>query len=338
MKENRLSFWDNLKGILIFLVVLGHYLAAGAVYSGKIGGLWAIPQTVVAVIYMFHMPLFMFVSGYFSKNTKRAGETAGQLLLPYLLFNLLCILLDWALLEGSFRNPVFYPLSHMWYLAALFFCRVSAQYWVKLKHSWLWALGLSFLCSLLQPGKDLMLLRNFLTFLPFFLLGLEMKPETVGKLRGLPKWLCVGVLLTVFGAAVCAVTFFGVTAEQLCFLVDIIPVGHGMIRSLVILMLRYLLAAVLSVCLLALTPEKEKRLTKLGHSTMPVYLLHNLPGLRNLLYLLDPFKSIPLLCMIWWLVWSGVATVLFASGPVSKDFNRLMAFVRRLIPLKQNND
>lgn len=338
MKEKRLSFWDNLKGILIFLVVLGHYLAAGAVYSGKSGGLWVIPQTVVALIYMFHMPLFLFVSGYFSKNTKRAGETAGQLLVPYLLFNFLCIVLDWAFLEGAFRNPVFYPLSHMWYLAALFLCRMSAQYWVKLRHSWFWALGLSFLCSLLQPGKDLMLLRNVLTFLPFFLLGLEIKPETVEKLRRLPQGLCVGIFLGVFGASVCAVKFFGVTAEQLCFLTDIIPLGPGMLRAAGIMILRYLLAAVLGICLLVLTPEREGRLAKLGRNTMPVYLLHNLPGLRNLLYMLDPFKSLPLVCMLWWLLWSGTATAVLGSGPVNKAYNRMMDLVNRRIPLKQKND
>lgn len=326
MKEARSSFWDNLKGILIFLVVLGHYLAAGAVYSGKSGGLWGIPQAVVAVIYMVHMPLFLFVSGYFSQNTDRAEATAvRQLLVPYLLCNLLCIVLDWALLDGTFRNPVFYPVSHMWYLGVLFLCRISAKYWIRLRWSWLWALGLSLLSSVLQPGKDFLLLGKLLTFLPFFLLGLQTNPETVEQLRRIPKWLCGGVLLAVFGASLAAIAVFGVDPEKLCFLTDTCPPGPGMLRGLGILLLRYLLAAVLGICLLALTPEKGGRLTVIGRNTMPVYLVHNLPGLRNGLYLLDPLKALPLGCMLWWVMWSLGATMLLGSRRAGAAYQRLMS-------------
>lgn len=55
MSTNRSSYWDTVKAVLIFLVVLGH--------TGT-----ALGDRVLSVIYAFHMPLFVFVSGYFSKK------------------------------------------------------------------------------------------------------------------------------------------------------------------------------------------------------------------------------------------------------------------------------
>ena len=48
--KTRDPFWDTLKAMLIVLVVLGH---TGTAMGGR--GL--------SVIYAFHMPLFIFISG-----------------------------------------------------------------------------------------------------------------------------------------------------------------------------------------------------------------------------------------------------------------------------------
>ncbi|MCM1447377.1 MAG: acyltransferase family protein [Bacteroides sp.] len=53
MAKQRNPFWDTLKAILIVLVVLGHTGMA-------MGEKW------LSVIYAFHMPLLIFISGYFS--------------------------------------------------------------------------------------------------------------------------------------------------------------------------------------------------------------------------------------------------------------------------------
>ena len=63
----RIALWDNLKLFLIFLVVLGH-LTLQYFYSSQMF------CTVTMVIYTFHMPAFVFVSGLFSKKAIN-GET-----------------------------------------------------------------------------------------------------------------------------------------------------------------------------------------------------------------------------------------------------------------------
>ena len=76
MEEKKRSFlWDNAKGLLIFLVVFGHFL------YGNTGG--AAATLVVTIIYSFHMPAFAFISGFFTKekNDFRKYITA------YVIFN-----------------------------------------------------------------------------------------------------------------------------------------------------------------------------------------------------------------------------------------------------------
>ena len=66
MTKERDYFFDNLKAVLIFLVVLGHFLLP--IHGDN-------PLVVVKrLIYIFHMPLFVFVSGYFAKKIYKNGQ------------------------------------------------------------------------------------------------------------------------------------------------------------------------------------------------------------------------------------------------------------------------
>ena len=64
--KERSFYWDNIKGFLILLVVFAHILYQFQSMSGGI-------KATVDYIYMFHMPAFVFVSGYFGKD-ERAGS------------------------------------------------------------------------------------------------------------------------------------------------------------------------------------------------------------------------------------------------------------------------
>ena len=63
MGRERDYYFDNLKFILIFLVVFGHLV--GITYKET-----QIEKSIYFFIYLFHMPAFIIVSGYFSKNIK----------------------------------------------------------------------------------------------------------------------------------------------------------------------------------------------------------------------------------------------------------------------------
>ncbi|MEZ4805839.1 MAG: acyltransferase family protein, partial [Bacteroidia bacterium] len=59
-QTTREPFYDNLKCFLIVLMVLGHFTFENRAFP--------IMKGLSNVIYSFHMPLFIFISGYFSKK------------------------------------------------------------------------------------------------------------------------------------------------------------------------------------------------------------------------------------------------------------------------------
>ena len=58
---NKRHFIDNIKVVLIFLVVFGHLIERYIDTSDTL-------MAIYMFIYIFHMPLFIYISGYLSKN------------------------------------------------------------------------------------------------------------------------------------------------------------------------------------------------------------------------------------------------------------------------------
>jgi len=83
--ETDRKYINSLKGFLILCVVIGHF---GQTIANNLPERYAfIGQGLVLFIYIFHMPLFLFVSGYLSQNAeKRRAKAVSDLLVPYLLF------------------------------------------------------------------------------------------------------------------------------------------------------------------------------------------------------------------------------------------------------------
>jgi len=63
MKENqqRVRYIDQLKGVAILIVVIGHFIQYNTVEGNR--------NILFGIIYSFHMPLFMFISGYVAYKT-----------------------------------------------------------------------------------------------------------------------------------------------------------------------------------------------------------------------------------------------------------------------------
>ena len=75
-------FFDNAKFVLITLVVIGHAYTSLRHESEFI-------KSAYFLIYSFHMPLFILISGYFTKNFNKPEyfrKTISSALIPYLIF------------------------------------------------------------------------------------------------------------------------------------------------------------------------------------------------------------------------------------------------------------
>lgn len=120
---NRLEHIDILKGLAIFLMVMGHILSWSALESGgeRTIDSWFIRE----VIYSFHMPLFMFMSGYVIDlkgkdwNIQICLDTIksrfGSLIIPCISWKVVAIIT--TIIVGS---TVVLTWDCPWFLRALF--------------------------------------------------------------------------------------------------------------------------------------------------------------------------------------------------------------------------
>ena len=73
----RLYKYDNLKAILMYLVILGHMVR-------PLGGLGALGRFLYVIIYLFHMPAFIYVLGRFmTPSVKRIKHFAALYVVVY---------------------------------------------------------------------------------------------------------------------------------------------------------------------------------------------------------------------------------------------------------------
>lgn len=165
---------DSLKGFLIILVIVGHVIT-------MLDNSNVLNHALMGLIYIFHMPLFILVSGYLTKSpdsqdAKTMWRGVLRILVPLLIFHLLYCASN-AHLYGSNYLTVLksFPNSILWYLMSLIFWRIMLYYTPKalLKRPALYlsiALVVSVLCGLTYLGRPFSIQRT-LNFYVFFLMG-----------------------------------------------------------------------------------------------------------------------------------------------------------------------
>lgn len=102
----------NLKVFLLFCVVLGHALERDIGYDIAAANLYR-------VLYLFHMPLFAFVSGLGAKSGPACFKQARQAFKQYLCAQGLVLLVCLLVQPGSFSFYLTRPYWHLWYLLSL---------------------------------------------------------------------------------------------------------------------------------------------------------------------------------------------------------------------------
>lgn len=123
MGKTRLVWADSLKGWLIILVVLGHAIQCTLGPDCENNHLWNI-------IYSFHMPAFMAVSGYLAFKPSGLGKTNywdlvlrrfRQLVIPFVLWTIIMLLFKNDFSFATIGNYLLFPDKGLWFLWVLFF-------------------------------------------------------------------------------------------------------------------------------------------------------------------------------------------------------------------------
>ena len=163
MKERDLRL-DGLKFYLIFLVVLGH------LKYGDYG------LRINLIIYSFHMPVFVFLSGYFTSNNPSLDKIRAwfkHTIILYIFAQLAHIILSFILNKSITWKVLIEPQLALWYLLCLMYWRFFCWFFFRNVSS-LGLLVISFffliLCGFVPINHEFSFQRTF-AFLPFFIIG-----------------------------------------------------------------------------------------------------------------------------------------------------------------------
>jgi len=192
---------DISKFILILLVAIGHFIEP----YYKVGNTTA--TIIIHLIYSFHIPAFICISGYTSSdymdNKKRRRKLIGSLLVPYLILQpLFCIWYSYAVKRNTMDDDIedeiedehamltpnwslynqqpwtyTYPFAHLWYLVSLFTMRIWRPFALEFRYTIV--VHVLFGCAIgysTYIGRYLSLHRT-VVLMPYFLLGCVMKEK-----------------------------------------------------------------------------------------------------------------------------------------------------------------
>lgn len=259
--------FDNFRFILIFCVVLGHMLEAVP----------GVPfYYLYRLIYTFHMPLFLFITGYFA--VFQAKRVIFHFVYPYVLFQTIYILFHRYYLQEGYLFQFTVPLRILWYSVVCIFCYLCIPLLEDFKMHSLTVIFFSFLISFAAGffndfGYNLSLGR-FFSFFPFFAMGyysskIMSKPALRPPVRA--------GLITISGILLLPLVKYIILSNEITNSALYQSVSYEESGYNVKLKALFLLVALLwLIIFLLLVPNiKIPLISYLGRNTYPIFLLHD---------------------------------------------------------------
>jgi len=190
-------YFDNVKFLLVTLVVLGHMCFGPIMYRSHLF------DALYSFIYLFHMPLFVFIAGYFSKNVQSDNyvkKIVTNVVIPYIFFEIAFTVFDYFIFEKKalvFR--FFNPYYALWFLLSLAVWKFVLPHVIKFKYPLLFSALLAIIIGYDNDVGTFLSLSRTIVFLPFFLAGYYADGRLISKVKSRPAIIasCI-VLLGVF--------------------------------------------------------------------------------------------------------------------------------------------
>ncbi|QMV23423.1 acyltransferase family protein [Streptomyces sp. SCUT-3] len=270
-EKPRDSFFDNTKLLAIVLVACGHAWQPLTSSSRT-------AEALYMVVYAFHMPAFIIVSGYFSRSFDARPDRLVRLVtgvvVPYVVFEVAYSLFKrYADDDPTHAITLLDPWYLTWFLVALFVWRLTAPLWRIVRWPVPLALAIASLAAISPDIGDDLDLQRVLQFLPFFVFGLSLRPEHFKLVRrrsvriaAVPVFAVALVVAYWAAPRMSSAWFYHRDSAQ--------ELGAPWWTGLVMTMALFACSIVLSACFFAWTPGRRLWVTALGASTLYGYLLH----------------------------------------------------------------
>lgn len=327
--------WDNIKALLIFLVVAGHALEVCSLH-------FKLATAADTLIYSFHMPAFVFVSGFFAKrycdNSMVRAEKAGLLFAYYAVFQILFIMIrlfmDIKIKRLSFESPC----RGLWYLLALFFMYLLVPLVEKLP-GWLVITGSVVLALIVandvKATHYFSILRFFL-FAPFFFVGYYVNSDFIKKIRAwkLRIRLPLGLCCAAASVSLWLLNLDHAWSRLFYCKVNNIKLGVSFWEGSFLRICVYMTAILMIAAIVLIMPDKKTILAKVGQNSLQIFVLHMLLIIvlfdsKILTFRIDSIMDLALAILV-----SLAVTLVLSLKVFSYPFKWIQAAVNKLYSVK----
>ncbi|GGT08716.1 acyltransferase family protein [Streptomyces chromofuscus] len=269
--KQRDAFFDNAKYLAIVLVAVAHSWE-------PLKGDSRILESVYRVVYAFHMPAFIVISGYFSRSFDMRPDRLKRLItgvaVPYIVFETAYPLFTRVVADDPSQEiSLLDPWYLTWFLCALFIWRLTTPVWKLVRRPLPVALAVAMLASVSPQIGDDLDLQRVLQFLPYFVLGLCMKPEHFHLVRRRS----VRILAVPVCAAASAFGWWTVPRMDTAWFFHrdaAQQLGAPWWAGPVMVLAMFGCSLLLTACFFAWVPGRHAWFTALGAGTLYGYLLH----------------------------------------------------------------
>lgn len=287
-KNMRSSYIDNLKSVLIFFVVIGHFAEAALSQSDVF-------KSMFIWLYFFHMPLFIFISGFLSKrltqNKERTLQKSFEYFTLYLIMKFSLSLVKSFCTGKEIAFSLFSETSVPWYLFAMILMYLTSFALRNFNQKLVFGLFvvLALFVGYDKEVRDFFVLSRFIVFYPFFILGLNCTEATLKKLKSL-KFLLPLAIIVILGSIAIAYLYPDIVYEFRPMLTARNPYTslddpletYGPLCRLFV----YLVGSVIGLAILIVTPKLNfGYLSKVGARTLPIFFFH-----RQILWVFDKIE------------------------------------------------
>lgn len=284
MRE-RIYKFDNIKFLLILLVVIGHCVE---LYIDKYDSM----KKVYIFIYSFHIPLFIFLSGFFQKRVYHFKDLSLKKVCYY--FYLIIIMFAMLILSNDlFGIAISFSFLSThdvhWYLFAMIVYTLMVPLISRLNLNILFIISFILGCFIgFDNGiGNFLSLSRIIVFFPFFCLGLifSEKKDSLLDFTNNTIFKFFSICILIFFLYICyrrldivwkyKMLFTGKNAFEIIDSIYKCSYRHRFIS--------YIISFVMGFSFLCIIPNKKiKVITKLGKRTIQVYVFH-----KALIYLLN---------------------------------------------------
>jgi fucose 4-O-acetylase-like acetyltransferase len=312
------TFFLNLRFLLIITVFVSNAIEPLITQHESL-------HTLYVWIFTFHMPLFVFVTGYFAKPNLLGSEGRKVLMhigVQYVIFQTLYSFLQYFVFQTmEIQYSFFLPYLMLWFLISHICWRILLPLFAKFKHPIILSIAVAVLIGYGDFSGTFASISRTFVYLPFFMIGYYFDYERFIKVFTNKIRIVAGVV------SITLLVIIGLTAADLDpkWLYGSFTFAYfgqhewyvGIYRILI-----YVLEFIAAISFLAFVPERASWMTDFGKRTVYVFLLHQL--IIHTAVALGLYDHITQSIQLPIVILAAIGCTLLLSLPITKKLTHLI--------------